>query len=213
MEKLAEVKLCQEFSDRKERALFNKHFKVFKKVNKECIRKLKAHEIENLIYEEKPVDNIDNIILCQWFTKNHIDNKIDTEKNTGTIDDTPFDHNNIDQERGEEHDNQAAEKNPVDQVDQAPAKHQDNQEQDKITRDQAVKLFEMIKGLKAYKSRRFTGQLMDILLNNNIKLIDQFDFDTDDYVASYNQTKALYRLIYGRHYTVETYQQLTSALN
>lgn len=79
-----------------------------------------------------------------------------------------------------------------------------------VTRDNAKDLYYIVKGLKTYTSFKLSSALIDILLNDKLDKIDQLKniIKEDTGPATYKQSKALNRIIFGRHYQVDTYLDL-----
>jgi hypothetical protein len=90
-----------------------------------------------------------------------------------------------------------------------------NQSEHKIIDvNDAKKLYHKIKDRKAYTSYHLTHDLIDILLNNKIDMIDQLksiETDTNN-PATYKQTRALQRIVFGMHYDQETFNRLMTTL-
>jgi len=78
----------------------------------------------------------------------------------------------------------------------------------------AKNLYHKIKDRKAYISYHFTHDLLDILINNNVDMIDTLNNipEEPNNPATFRQTRALQRVVFGMHYNRETLDKLVEVL-
>jgi hypothetical protein len=82
-----------------------------------------------------------------------------------------------------------------------------------VSPEEAQELFAKIKASKPYKSFDYSSKLIDILLNNDLDEVKELNKDNRDYPATYKQTRALYRIIFGKHYNHTVYDALMNEIN
>lgn len=196
MKELAQVNFKD--SDQK---MFTKQFKTFKRINKAMMRQAKKGLI-NLLYEEEPDPDNEGSIIGTWY---NLQSEVQVRPEVKVQPDPE----------------PAPDPEPVPAPPPIPQSTPEPETVDdlpknfkEVDKDQAKKLFDTIRLLKPYRSMDFTSKVMDILLENDIELVDKLKPIRDnENPATYKQTKALYRIIFGRHYKSETYNELIQAIN
>lgn len=83
-----------------------------------------------------------------------------------------------------------------------------------VTKDNAKDLYTITKLLEVWNTFKLTSELIGILLKNDLKKINKIHKIVLEPTtsATYNQKKALNRIIFGRHYSVNTYLKLMEVL-
>ena len=86
-------------------------------------------------------------------------------------------------------------------------------EQKTVSKEEASELFAKVKASHPYKSFDYANKLLNILINSNTEEVDSLNAENGDHPATYKQTKAIWRTIFGRHYTHETFEALMQEIH